>query len=52
MCEHIYKIINADICPKCGRDTHEPDWELLKAQRKAHREKFGLLHTVREWWSI
>ena len=52
MCEHVYKYVFERICSKCNSDTHEPDWELLKAQRKAHREQFGLLYTVREWWSI
>jgi hypothetical protein len=52
MCEHVYKIMGSKICPLCGGYTHEIDWELLKAQRLAHREEFGLLHTVNVWWSI
>ena len=51
-CEHIYKNIGADICPNCGRDTHETDWEFIKQERIKHREKYGILHVVREWWSI
>ena len=25
-CEHVYKDMGQDSCPKCGRDTHETDW--------------------------
>ena len=52
MCEHVYKDMGADICPRCGKDTHRTDWVLLKKQRKEHREKYGLFYIVREWWSI
>ena len=52
MCEHIYKDMGADICPKCGKDTHKTDWLTIAAQRRTHREKFGLFYTVKEWWSI
>ena len=52
MCEHVYKDMGTDICPKCGKDTHRTDWAYLKQQRREHREKVGLLYTVREWWSI
>lgn len=34
-CKHIYEYVNADICPFCGRDTHEPDYDL---QNKLHKQ--------------
>lgn len=34
-CRHIYEYVNQDICPFCGRDTHEPDYKL---QSRLHRE--------------
>ena len=49
-CRHIYQDIGESICPDCGRDTHETDWE---KEAQLHREwiasgkaKFG------GWWSI
>ena len=51
-CEHVYKIMGASLCPKCGQDTHETDWEQIAKQRREHREKYGLFYNVREWWSI
>lgn len=44
--------MHAVICPNCGGDTHEIDWNLLKEQRIAHREEHGLFYTTNEWWSI
>ena len=50
MCEHVYSYVGAEICPKCGRDTHEPDWSSIT---KAHKEFVaanpGFKYT---WWSI
>lgn len=34
-CKHIYEYVNADVCPFCGRDTHEPNYDL---QNKLHRQ--------------
>lgn len=34
-CKHIYQYVNAEVCPFCGRDTHEPDYDL---QNKLHRQ--------------
>ena len=51
-CEHIYKDIGLEICPNCGRDTHETNWNFIREERIKHREKYGILHVVREWWSI
>ena len=51
-CEHVYRSVKKDPCPICGGDSHETDWDLLREQRKAHREKHGLFYVVKEWWSI
>ena len=51
-CEHVYKSMRTNPCPKCGKDTHETDWEQIAKQRREHREKHGLFYNVREWWSI
>ena len=51
-CGHIYKNIGVEICPDCGRYTHEVDWDLLIKQRRSHREEHGLFYTTNEWWSI
>lgn len=50
MCEHIYKIVNADICPKCGRDTHETNWKQIAEQHKKWvKENPNFKY---QWWSI
>ena len=51
-CEHVYKNTGSDICPLCGKDTHEIDWKLIAEQRRTHREIHGVLYNKAEWWSI
>ena len=59
-CKHIYEYVNAPICPYCGRDTHEPDWESINLEIKEHYATGSHLHsicpveggTIRGWWSI
>ena len=51
-CDHVYKNIGYDICPTCGKDTHEVDWSRAIEERRAHREKYGWFHNVGVWWSI
>ena len=51
MCIHIYTNLNVDVCPYCGRDTHETNWkeqsELNKKWKLENPDaKFG------GWWSI
>lgn len=58
-CRHIYQRVAAEICPDCGRDTHETDFEL---QRQLHKQWIEdgkadwnicpLGGTLRGWWSI
>lgn len=51
-CIHIYQNIGSNICPHCGDNTHETDWELFRKQQKEHREKHGFFYNVLGWWSI
>ena len=50
ICRHVYQNMNADICPLCGKDTHETNW---KEQHKLHKEwiESGKA-TAQGWWSI
>lgn len=27
-CKHVYYVLHSEKCGDCGRDTHEPDWQL------------------------
>ena len=59
-CRHVYEYVNADICPDCGRYTHELDRAL---DRKLFKEYYASDEpkkykcpieggTIRGWWSI
>lgn len=49
-CKHVYEYVHADICPLCGKFTHETDWDLLHEQ---HREWIASGKSVSQgWWSI
>ena len=51
-CRHIYEYVNAEKCPECGRDTHEPNWtELNKAHKRWLKENPDAWRRV-GWWSI
>ena len=53
VCEHVYTIIGKELCPSCGRNTHETDWEVVRQGRKEHREQYGILYQApQRWWSI
>jgi ribosomal protein L34E len=53
LCEHVYKTVGADICPHCGKDTHEIDWSRDREERRLHKEKHGLFYQGPQvWWSI
>jgi rRNA maturation protein Nop10 len=34
-CKHIYEYVGSEVCPLCGRYTHEPNYEL---QNKLHKQ--------------
>jgi hypothetical protein len=49
-CRHVYEQVGADICPDCGKDTHEIDWKLVEEQ---HKEWIASgKATLQGWWSI
>lgn len=49
-CEHVYRDMRTNPCPKCGGDTHKTDWELVHEQ---HREWISSGKAVSQgWWSI
>ena len=59
-CRHIYEYIGSDICPNCGRYTHEVDRalqsKLFKEYYASNKPKEYLCPieggTIRGWWSI
>jgi hypothetical protein len=59
-CRHIYEYVNAEICPDCGRDTHEADFETTAKIIRQHyingNDKPYICDicngTIRIWWSI
>ena len=59
-CEHVYRNMKQNPCPKCGGDTHETDYDLQKDLYKKHYEEGKHLSyicddcggTIRKWWSI
>lgn len=49
-CIHIYQYVNAEICPHCGRDTHETHWE---EQHMLHKDWIASGKATQQgWWSI
>jgi rRNA maturation protein Nop10 len=60
ICHHIYEIVNADICPSCGRDTHEINWNIPAEELRRHYSEGNYIEyicpedggTIRGWWSI
>lgn len=51
-CEHIYKNIGVEVCPKCGRDTHEINWQEQKTLKKQWLKDNPLAWKNVGWWSI
>jgi RecJ-like exonuclease len=60
ICRHVYDYVNAEICPDCGRDTHEADFKTSARLIREHYEKGNDKQyiceecngTIRVWWSI
>jgi len=52
ICEHVYRNVNANPCPKCGRETHEINWakenEFHKQWLKDNPDAWKTVG----WWSI
>jgi hypothetical protein len=52
-CEHLYKNTNVGMCNKCGRPTHDIDWDKEKDLKKEHVDKNGFFYNNSSgWWSI
>lgn len=59
-CRHVYEYVYQDICPDCGKPTHETNAELQNMLRKKHYEEGKHLiyvcpecgGTIRGWWDI
>ena len=49
-CEHIYMRMNIDICPLCGKETHEVDWKFQNELHKQWHLDGKAVSGV--WWSI
>ena len=50
-CRHVYENIGADVCPACGRVTHEVKWEEQHAIH--HQYKIDNPNAKSDgWWSI
>lgn len=47
-CHHVYKDTGYDICPSCGKDTHETDW---KFQEDLHVEWIASGKAKYEGWT-
>lgn len=49
-CFHIYEYVGQELCPQCGKTTHEIDWAKENA---AHDEFIESGQAVAQgWWSI
>ncbi len=59
-CRHVYEYVNAEVCPDCGRDTHEPLWQenarLIRENYINGNHEKNLCNkcggTIRGWWDI
>jgi hypothetical protein len=50
ICKHVYENMGVDICPLCGKDTHEINWT---EQHKLHKKWIAEGKAVAQgWWSI
>ncbi len=51
-CEHVYKHMGSEICPKCNMPTHEIDWEKHRELNKEWLKKNPDAWKNTGWWSI
>ncbi len=50
MCRHVYEYVSQSICPYCGKDTHEINWQY---QWELHKDWIASGKTILQgWWSI
>ena len=52
VCRHVYEYVNAQVCPDCGRDTHEPNFEKQNKINKDWLRKNPNAWREVGWWSI
>jgi len=51
-CEHVYKNMGVAICPLCGRDTREIDWNKTNKENKQWLKDNPEAWRSVGWWSI
>ena len=51
-CIHVYELVGSGLCPHCGKDTHETDWDIQLKLRQDYVKKVGILHQSISWWSM
>lgn len=51
-CRHIYEYVGSEVCPDCGRYTHEPDFKAINAYNKQWLKDNPEAWRTVGWWSI
>ena len=51
-CEHVYRNMNTNPCPKCGGQTHEINWVEQNAIHKQWLKDNPDAYKNVTWWSI
>ena len=51
-CEHVYKPMGSDICPKCNKLTGEVNWKIQHKLEKEWLKKNPDAWRTVGWWSI
>jgi hypothetical protein len=52
-CIHVYELVGSPLCPHCGKDTHETNWDIELKLRREYVKKVGILYQApMTWWSI
>ena len=51
-CEHVYRNMNQNPCPKCGGNTHEINWKEQYALNKQWLKENPDAWRNVGWWSI
>jgi rRNA maturation protein Nop10 len=59
-CRHIYEYVGSEVCPDCGRYTHENNWQqdailIRENYTNGNHEKHLCPEcggTIRGWWDI
>lgn len=51
-CKHVYEYVKAEVCPDCGKYTHEPNWEKINKENKQWLKDNPEAWRTVGWWSI